>query len=137
MTIVWMSIGLRAELAIAHSGAIKQRAGKWVDLGSGVERAASSAYLFVVAVIPMNSTHRCRQPVGQTEFCLNHDCMWSMWPPWPQPWHQEKTPFTVSWLGKHREQKRTAMAAQRSVRRELGCGHKTKNAQQKTVRPLI
>jgi hypothetical protein len=31
MTIVWMSFGLRAELAIAHNGAIKQRAGRWVE----------------------------------------------------------------------------------------------------------
>ena len=40
-------------------------------------------------------SQRWPQPAGQWELVSSHFMMCWRWPPWLQPWHQTKSPFTT------------------------------------------
>lgn len=46
-------------------------------------------------------SQRWPQPAGQCELVSNHFMMCCRWPPWLQPWHQTKSPFTTWWHTAH------------------------------------
>lgn len=46
-------------------------------------------------------SQRWPQPAGQWELVSSHFMMCCRWPPWLQPWHQTKSPFTTWWHTAH------------------------------------
>lgn len=46
-------------------------------------------------------SQRWPQPAGQWELVSSHFMMCWRWPPWLQPWHQTKSPFTTWWQTAH------------------------------------
>lgn len=55
-------------------------------LGRGAQVCSREAQVY---------SQRWPQPAGQWELVSSHFMMCCRWPPWLQPWHQTKSPFTT------------------------------------------